>query len=79
MNMDAEFDRTIDRLVDASNSHPNLSKLWTNYILLKKTAYEKALLHANAAVETLSATQDPDNESLVALFALSQVMSASNR
>lgn len=79
MNMDAEFDRTIDRLVDASNSHPNLSKLWTNYILLKKTAYEKALLDANAAVDTLSATQDPDNESLVALFALSQVMSASNR
>lgn len=77
--MDTEFDRTIDRLVDASNSHPNLSKLWTNYILLKKTAYEKALLDANNMVETLSATQDPNHDTLFALFAMSHVMSASNR
>ena len=79
MDMNTEFERTIDRLIEASNSHPNLSKLWTNYVLLKKAAYEKSLREANNMVETLTTTQDPDHETLIALFALSQVMSASNR
>lgn len=73
--MSTEFECTMDKLIKAGNSHPNLSKLWTNYVLLKKRAYEKALYEANNMVETLTATQDPDNETLIALFALSQVMS----
>lgn len=79
MDMNTEFDRTINRLIEAGESHPNLSKLWTNYILLKKAAYEKALHEANNMVETLTTTHDQDHETLIALFALSQVMSASNR
>lgn len=79
MDMNTEFERTINRLIEASDSHPNLSKLWTNHVLLKKTAYEKALREANNMMETLTTTQDPDHDTLIALFALSQVMSASNR
>lgn len=79
MDMNTEFERTINRLIEAGDSHPNVSKLWTNYILLKKAAYEKALCEANNMVETLSTTQDQDQETLITLFVLSQVMSASNR
>ena len=79
MNMDTEFERTIDRLKEATSSHPNLSNLWTNYLLLKRTAYDKALAEANNVLDTLSGTQDPDHETLIALFALSRVMSASNQ
>lgn len=79
MDMDSEFERTIDRLIESAKSHPNLSKLWMNYVLLKKTAYENALREANNMIEALSNTQDPDHETLIAMFALSQVMRASNR
>ena len=73
MDMNTEFERIIDRLIEAGNSHPNLSKLWTNYVLLKKAAYEKALREANNMMETLTTTQDPDHDTLIVLFALSQV------
>ena len=79
MDMNTEFECTINRLIEASNSHPNISNLWTKYVLLKKAAYEKALREANNMIETLTTIQDPDNETLIALFALSQVMSASNQ
>lgn len=79
MDINTEFEHTMDKLIKASNLHPNISKLWTNYVLLKKAAYEKALHEANNMVETLTTIQDPDNETLIALFALSQVMSASNQ
>ena len=79
MDINTEFEHTMDKLIKAGNLHPNISKLWTNYVLLKKAAYEKALHEANNMVETLTTIQDPDNETLIALFALSQVMSASNQ
>lgn len=79
MNTDTEFERTISRLKEAHNSHPNLSNLWANHLLLKRTAYDKALLEANNILDTLSSTQDPDHETLIALFALSRVMTASNQ
>ena len=78
MNTDTEFERTIDRLKEANTLHPNLSNLWANYLLLKRTAYDKAIHEANNMLDTLSSTQDPDREMLIALFTLSRVMTASN-
>ena len=78
MSTDTEFERIIDRLKEANSSHPNLSNLWANYLLLKRKAYDKALLEANNMLDSLSSTQDPDHETLIALYAISRVMSASN-
>lgn len=74
-----DFQQTIEKLKEATQSHPNLCTLWANYLILKKLAYDKALGEAKSILGTLSTTQDPDHETLIALYALSRVMSASNR
>ena len=55
-------------------THPNLCNLWINYLKLKKEAYEKALVQAEHAVNSLNDSPDPDNDLLVVLFGLSRIM-----
>jgi len=66
------------QLEDASETHPNLSELWINYLRLKKQAYERALIQAKSTLQTITESPDPDNELLVCIFALSRVIRSQN-
>ena len=69
----------VERLKNASDTHPNLCNLWANYLFLKRTAYDNALRQANAMLDTLTDSEDPDHNMLIALFAVSTMMTPSNR
>tara|TARA_B100000902_G_C27309919_1_gene917762 strand:+ start:2389 stop:2631 length:243 start_codon:yes stop_codon:yes gene_type:complete len=69
-----ELERLIVRLEAGKESHPNLCGLWLSYLKLKKDAYEKALLQADSAINTMYEGPDPENDMLIALFAVARIM-----
>ncbi len=62
------------RLENGKNTHPNLCNLWINYVKLKKEAYENAMRQAEHTINSLHENEDPDQEVLVVLFALSKII-----
>jgi hypothetical protein len=78
-NMHSDLESIVERLKNASDTHPNLCNLWANYLFLKRCAYDNALRQANAMLDTLTDSEDPDHNMLIALFAVSTMMTPSNR
>lgn len=73
-----QLERIVAQLEAGKESHPNLCGLWLSYLKLKKDAYERALLQANTAINTMQEGPDPDNDILVALFAVARIMRDQN-
>uniref|UniRef100_A0A6C0LI12 Tetratricopeptide repeat protein n=1 Tax=viral metagenome TaxID=1070528 RepID=A0A6C0LI12_9ZZZZ len=78
-NIHSDLESIVERLKNASDTHPNLCNLWANYLFLKRSAYDNALRQANAMLDTLIDSEDPDHNMLIALFAVSTMMTPSNR
>lgn len=79
MSTDTDIERIIERLKDASETHPNLCNLWANYLLLKRTSYYNALDQVTNMLENIDGTEDPDHNTLIALFTISRLSRPSNR
>jgi hypothetical protein len=73
MNTNTDLERVIERLKTASETHPNLCNLWANYLFLKRTAYDNAVVQATNMLDTLDNTEDPDHNTLIALFTISRL------
>ena len=78
MSTDTELERIFERLKDASETHPNLCNLWANYLFLKRNAYDNALSQVNNVLDTLEGTEDPDHNTLIAIYAISRLARPSN-
>lgn len=53
-----EFDNVIREIENKLNTHPNLSRLWIEYLNIKKFRLETAINEAKNIVQTLETNQD---------------------
>jgi hypothetical protein len=80
MDTNVELELIIERLKAASETHPNLCNLWANYLFLKRSAYDNAVVQVTNMLNTLDNTEDPDHNMLIALFTISRLAATpSNR
>ena len=53
-----EFDNVIREIENKLNTHPNLARLWIEYLNVKKIRLETAINEAKNIVQTLETNQD---------------------
>ena len=67
---------SIDNLIDKFNSikdtHPELSKLWINYLIIKKTKINNLINQGEKTLEILSNSDDISIENILTLVILNQ-------
>tara|TARA_B100001769_G_scaffold275313_2_gene277121 strand:- start:4507 stop:4731 length:225 start_codon:yes stop_codon:yes gene_type:complete len=62
------FDALIDKFNNVKDTHPELSKLWINYLILKKNKLNNLHIQAEALLNNLNNTKDISIESLLLLY-----------
>lgn len=76
--MDHNFNALIDKLSN-NTTHPNLSKLWKEYILLKKENLENAILECDNLFNSLDDLPDLNYDTmLTAYFIKSNILNDLN-
>ncbi len=58
------------RLDEYRDSHPNLVKLWTEYIKVKRISYLKSIVDCEDMITNLTISRDISPETIVMLYAL---------
>ena len=65
---------TIDNLIEQfylkQETHPELSKLWINYLILKKNKLNNLINQAENTLEKLSYTNDISKETILTMIIL---------
>jgi hypothetical protein len=59
-----------NRLDEYRDSHPNLVKLWTEYIKVKRISYLKSIVDCEDMITNLTISRDISPETIVMLYAL---------
>jgi hypothetical protein len=70
-----ELDKLISDFQDKLASHPNLSKLWIDYLMLRKNNTNKLITQGNTTLKLMESVPDVDMKDmlLLILFLKSQV------
>lgn len=63
--MEARISEIKNSLKSKMESHPNLVKIWTNYIHIKKTKFEKDLEQCERLLENIDNIDDPSPEEML--------------
>ena len=61
-----------NRLDQYRDSHPNLVKLWKEYIKVKRISYLKSIVDCESMIENLINSRDISPDTIVMLYALFQ-------
>tara|TARA_B100000214_G_C23442161_1_gene389736 strand:- start:132 stop:374 length:243 start_codon:yes stop_codon:yes gene_type:complete len=61
-----------NRLDEYRDSHPNLVKLWKEYIKVKRISYLKSIVDCESMIENLINSRDISPDTIVMLYALFQ-------
>ena len=59
-----------NRLDEYRDSHPNLVKLWKEYIKVKRISYLKSIVDCESMIENLINSRDISPDTIVMLYAL---------
>ena len=59
-----------NRLDQYRDSHPNLVKLWKEYIKVKRISYLKSIVDCESMIENLINSRDISPDTIVMLYAL---------
>jgi len=59
-----------NKLDEYRDSHPNLVKLWTEYIKVKRISYLKSIVDCEDMITNLTISRDISPETIVMLYAL---------
>tara|TARA_Y100000768_G_scaffold388679_1_gene386104 strand:+ start:1104 stop:1328 length:225 start_codon:yes stop_codon:yes gene_type:complete len=62
------FDALIDKFNNVKDTHPELSKLWINYLILKKNKLNNLHIQAETLLNNLNNTKDISIESVLLLY-----------
>jgi len=70
-----ELDKLISEFQDKSASHPNISTLWINYLMLRKHNINKVITQGLSTLKLMENIQDVDMKDMLLLiiFLKSQV------
>ena len=63
-----EFDNVIREIENKLNTHPNLARLWIEYLNIKKFRLETAINEAKNIVQTLETNQDISMNNILLLI-----------
>ena len=63
-----ETNNILEELKNKSHTHPNITKLWINYINIKKKRLEDALILASSSLSAIETTSDLSQENLTFLI-----------
>ena len=63
-----EFDNVIREIENKLNTHPNLARLWIEYLNVKKYRLETAINEAKNIVQTLETNQDISMNNILLLI-----------
>lgn len=66
------IDNLITRFNSIKDTHPELSKLWINYLIIQKTKLNNLIHQGEKTVEVLSYTDDISIENILTLVILNQ-------
>ena len=70
-----ELDKLINDFKDKKVSHPNLSTLWIDYLMLRKQNINKLIAQGNMTIKLMESVNDVNRDDmlLLILFLQSQV------
>tara|TARA_B100001175_G_scaffold82627_1_gene69250 strand:+ start:635 stop:856 length:222 start_codon:yes stop_codon:yes gene_type:complete len=66
------IDNLITRFNSIKDTHPELSKLWINYLIIQKTKLNNLIHQGEKTLEVLSYTDDISIENILTLVILNQ-------
>ena len=69
-----EFDNVIREIENKLNTHPNLERLWIEYLNVKKYRLETAINEAKNIVQTLETNQDISMNNILLLISCHETM-----
>jgi hypothetical protein len=69
-----EFDNVIREIENKLNTHPNLARLWIEYLNVKKYRLETAINEAKNIVQTLETNQDISMNNILLLISCHETM-----
>ena len=69
-----EFDNVIREIENKLNTHPNFSRLWIEYLNVKKYRLETAINEAKNIVQTLETNQDISMNNILLLISCHETM-----
>ena len=69
-----EFDNVIREIENKLNTHPNLARLWFEYLNVKKYRLETAINEAKNIVQTLETNQDISMNNILLLISCHETM-----
>ena len=69
-----ELDTLLNAIKEKSETHPNLSRMWSEYLNLKKLKFEKDIIQAKQALEHMETIDDPSWESIILLTSICEIL-----
>tara|TARA_B100000965_G_C19307574_1_gene633006 strand:- start:349 stop:570 length:222 start_codon:yes stop_codon:yes gene_type:complete len=66
------IDNLINRFNSIKDTHPELSKIWINYLIIKKTKLNNLINQGEKTLEILSHSDDISIENILTLVILNQ-------
>tara|TARA_R110001592_G_scaffold63219_9_gene193531 strand:+ start:3103 stop:3324 length:222 start_codon:yes stop_codon:yes gene_type:complete len=66
------IDNLLTRFNSLKDTHPELSKLWINYLIIQKTKLNNLIQQGEKTLEILSYTDDISIENILTLVILNQ-------
>lgn len=69
-----EFDNVIREIENKLNTHPNLARLWIEYLNIKKYRLETAINEAKNIVQTLETNQDIPMNNILLLISCHETL-----
>jgi len=72
--MTLDFDKMLTELENKSVTHPNLARLWREYLKIKKQKLDDALIEAKNALNNIETIDDMSWETILLLNSLSETL-----
>ena len=73
-NLDSKINNLIYNIDNIHvKTHPNICKLWKEYILNKKKTLVKDLETCNNIMNSIHLTKDPDSNTILTVYALNSI------
>ena len=66
------YEELMQRLNEEKSSRPIITKLWMNYLKIKRDNYENTLINAELAIRNFETSPDLTTEQIITLFILSE-------
>lgn len=69
-----ELNGILNSIKDKSETHPNLSRVWYEYLNIKKIKFENDIVQAKQALEYMETIPDLPLESIILLTSISEIL-----